>query len=277
MFFLLQLPKTEQQWRNISNGFRDRWNFPHCEGAIDGKHVLLQAPINSESEFFKYKKSFSIIMMAVVDFDYCFLFIDVGAQGRMNDAGVYVHTALYRKIVGNELPLPPPEPLPGRQKPVPYVFVGDDAFPLSPTLLKPYPGVQAAGSMQRIFNYRICRARRIVENGFGILASVFRVLRAPMLLEPTKAALICMTCTLLHNFLRRSGTSRNTYTPSGTFDTEENGDIIRGAWRQDSGMSSFIPLRNVARRPSQNAKDIQQEFAEYFMTTGAVDWQYDVQ
>lgn len=65
-----------------------------------------------------FYKSFSIIIMALVDWDYCFTFVDVGAQGRTNDVGVFTSTTMYRIIIRNE-------PLPGRQKPVPYVFIGD--------------------------------------------------------------------------------------------------------------------------------------------------------
>lgn len=107
--------------------------------------------------------------MALVNADYCFTFVDVGAQGRMNDAGVFACTSLYQKMVRGDLLLPPNRPLPGRQISVPYIMVGDDAFPLSTSLLKPYPGNHAKGSIERIFNYRLCRARRIVENVFGIL------------------------------------------------------------------------------------------------------------
>ncbi|PNF38605.1 hypothetical protein B7P43_G03964, partial [Cryptotermes secundus] len=266
-------PHSEEDWRRIANGFYQRWNFPQCVGAIDGKHVLLQAPFNSESKFFNYKKSFSIILLALVDADYCFTFIDVGAQGRMNDAGVFACTTLYRKMIRRELLLPPNEPLPGRHKSVPYIFVGDDAFPLSSSLLKPYSGNHAKGSIERIFNYRLCRARRIVENVFGILASVFRVFRTPMLIQPEKAAMVCMTCALLHNFLRRSNTSRQIYSPNGSFDYEEDGHLKPGTWRQETSNSSLTPLSKTPRKPSQEAKDIRKEFAEYFITNGAVEWQ----
>jgi hypothetical protein len=70
------------------------------------------------------------------------------------------------------------------------VFVADDAFPLHSNILKPYPGYQIKGSMERIFNYRISRAHTVVENVFGILYSVFRVLRKPILLDANKTQII---------------------------------------------------------------------------------------
>ncbi|KAJ8930503.1 hypothetical protein NQ314_016687 [Rhamnusium bicolor] len=219
----------------------------------------------------------SIILMALVDYEYCFTIVDVGTQGRMNDAGVYASTFIYRKMIRNELMLPPPEPFLGWHKPMPYVFVGDDAFPLSTTLMKPYPGNYESGSIDRIFNYRLCRARRIVENAFGILASVFRVFRSPILLQPEKAALVTLTCTLLHNFLRRSQTLRNKYTPNGTFDSEVDGNIIPGTWRQDTSMTSYYPLQKERQKSlSRGKRCSEKKFAQYFMTNGAVQWQSDV-
>lgn len=37
---VLKIP-NEDDWKNISDGFNERWNFPHCCGAIDGKHVSI--------------------------------------------------------------------------------------------------------------------------------------------------------------------------------------------------------------------------------------------
>jgi len=55
----------------------------------------------------------------------------------------------------------------GEKKNVPYHFIGDEAFPLSENLVKVYPGQHPKGSEGRIFNYSICRVRRVVENVFG--------------------------------------------------------------------------------------------------------------
>jgi hypothetical protein len=73
----------------------------------------------------------------------------------------------------NNLYLPQDEALPGRTIPVLYVIVADDAFPLTRHTMKPYATDLNKGSPKRVFNYRLSRARRIVENAFGLLASVF--------------------------------------------------------------------------------------------------------
>lgn len=65
--------------------------------------------------------------------------------------------------------LPKPEPISENGDNLPYCLVGDEAFPLKTYLLKPYPGKQNAEHEKRIFNYRLSRVRRTIENSFGIL------------------------------------------------------------------------------------------------------------
>nr|CAI5865066.1 unnamed protein product [Callosobruchus analis] len=271
----VNLPQGEQEWLNIAKQFNDVWNFPNCVGSVDGKHVVLQAPINTGSEFFNYKSTFSIVLMAVVDADYCFTFADVGCQGRISDGGVIKNTSFYKKLQGNELHLPSDNALPNTEKVLPYVFVADDAFPLEEHIMKPYPGSHQEDSIERIFNYRLSKARRVVENAFGILSVVFRVLRKPMLLEPHKAAKVVLACIYLHNYLRRSKSSRNIYTRQDTFDQEIDGKIIQGSWRQEreANPTSLLPILNIPRKSAGVSKDNRKQFAEYFKTVGRVPWQ----
>lgn len=112
-------------------------------------------------------------MFTVVDATYNFMYVNVGCQGRLSDGGVFSHTHFKMVFDNDTLDLPHPTALPGRDKPIPYTFVGDDALPLSVNLMKPYQGQYDKGSTKRIFNYRLSRARRIVENEFGIMSSVY--------------------------------------------------------------------------------------------------------
>jgi len=241
---------------------------------MDGKHVVLQAPFNSGSEFFNYKSTFSIVLFALVDANYNFIFVDCGCQGRISDGGVFKNSELFKNMENQSLSLPSPTPLPGRTKSIPYYMIGDEAFPLNNNLMKVYSGMHPKGSPKRNFNYRLCRARRVVENVFGISSSVFRVLRKPILLEPEKAEIIIMVVAHLHNFLRKSMHSVNMYTPPGTFDTENNGELTQGSWRMENqNANTLVSLRNVPRRSTLIAQEIRDEIADYCMNEGRVPWQ----
>ena len=69
---VIECPTTEQQWRGIADQFSNRWQFQHCLGALDGKHIAIKCPKNAGSEFYNYKGFHSIILMALVDGDYKF-------------------------------------------------------------------------------------------------------------------------------------------------------------------------------------------------------------
>ena len=169
----MPVPKQDD-WTEIADGFLNRWQFPNCIGAIDGKHVLIQAPPNSGSMYFNYKHTFSVVLMALVDYMYCFTVIDVGAYGSCSDGGIFARTDLGKSLERNSLELPPDKCLPGAHDigELPHVIVGDEAFPMKRNLMRPYPGRNLEDD-KRIFNYRLARARRIVENAFGLLASCF--------------------------------------------------------------------------------------------------------
>lgn len=86
---------TTGQLRENADKFFNRWNFPNCVAAIDGKHVRIKCPINSASAFFNYKDFFSIVLLALVDADYKFVAVDVGSYGREGDAGKTIYSFMY--------------------------------------------------------------------------------------------------------------------------------------------------------------------------------------
>lgn len=82
----MPIPK-EEDWRAIAAQFLERWNFPNCLGSIDRKHVVIQAPLCSGSQFYNYKGTYSVVHLAVEDVFYCFRVIDAGAYGKGREAG----------------------------------------------------------------------------------------------------------------------------------------------------------------------------------------------
>lgn len=265
------MPNTEAEWLKLANDFNTKWNFPNCIGALDGKHVNIKSPPNSGSLYFNYKGSYSIVLMALADADYKFSYINIGAPGRDSDGGVYNNCSLATAIENNSLNIPTTRPLPGRETPVPFVIVADDAFPLQTHIMKPF-AFRNQSIQERIFNYRLSRARRIIENVFGICSARFRILRRSVELPPRNMKKILCAIAVLHNFIMSRKESLDIYAPRGTFDFDNaDGTIIQGNWRSER--SDFMPLERVPKRMSLLAKNIREEFKEYFCREGEVSWQ----
>lgn len=128
---------------------------------------------------------FSIVLMAVVDSNYKFIMVDVGANRRMSNAVVITNTKFGQLLEKVELNIPPPKIMPNSNYQLPFVFVGDEVFALKDNFMKPFPQRNLTRE-ERVFNYRLSRARRIVENAFGILVSHFRLLLTTIHLSPEK-------------------------------------------------------------------------------------------
>jgi hypothetical protein len=108
-------------------------------------------------------------MLALVDYNYKFLAVDVGSYGKEGDAGIFAKSHRGNNF-SKAMKFPPPGPLPGTQTVLPYVILGDEAFKLTATSMRPYPHDQAKTDTDKaIYNYRHCFARRTCENAFGIL------------------------------------------------------------------------------------------------------------
>ena len=56
--------------------------------------------------------------------------VEAGANGRVSDGGVLSNTKFYEKLLDDDLKIPEPRQLPNSNETLPYVFIGDDAFPL---------------------------------------------------------------------------------------------------------------------------------------------------
>ena len=94
----LSAPKLPEDWENIAEQFMQLWNFPNCIGAIDGKHIPIECPINSSSLYHNYKGFFSIVLLAISDAHYSFSFVDIGDYGSNNDSGVLESSVVGKSI-----------------------------------------------------------------------------------------------------------------------------------------------------------------------------------
>ncbi|XP_026821209.1 protein ALP1-like [Rhopalosiphum maidis] len=105
------------------------------------------------------------------------------------------------KTTNDSLNIPKPNLIRGIQIPMPYVFVGDEAFGLSTNMLRPYAG-KCLLINKRIFNYRLSRARRYVECAFGILSNKWRIFHCAIDVDIELTIDIVKCCCVLHNFVR---------------------------------------------------------------------------
>ncbi|XP_042146973.1 protein ALP1-like [Ixodes scapularis] len=270
------------QWERIAAEFGRLCNFPNCVGALDGKHVAIQALSGAGSDTFNYKGFHSTVLMASCDATYKFTLVDVGQPGQFSDGGVFRESEMGRSMLTGELGLPPAGLLLQTETKLPFVFVGDEAFPLLPNLMRPFPRRELQ-LLSRVFNYRLSRARRIIENAFGILVARWRIFRQPIQASEKTLEAVVWACINLHNYLRVCDESEQghcRYCPQNYADHETPlGGVVSGGWRAD--VNDGTALSDVgcisSTVPGDRAKAVRDAFSRYFCSlTGEVPWQYSV-
>ena len=275
----LSCPTSPEDWKRIASKFETDWQFPHVIGAIDGKHIRIECPKNSGTLFHNYKGFFSLVLLAICDSNYCFTLYDVGGYGSNNDSGILANSEMGRQFEEQKLNLPDPDKLLGCNfEPLPYFLLGDEIFPLKSWLLRPYPGRSATEEEERIYNYRQSRARRVIENTFGILSARWRIFQTPIRAKVENAESYVLACLALHNYLRQ--TNNSAYTPAGFIDSEcSNGDIKQGEWQSlvsndanNGAIQNIRPIRGSRYR--EECIRMRDDLKDYFSSEyGSVPWQ----
>jgi len=179
----------------------------------------------------------------------------------VSDGGVFQNCSLYPALENGLLPEG-------------YCLVGDDAFPFKTYLIKPYnsvPLVQVTSRKEeKIFNYRLSRARRVVENTFGILVSRSLIFEKKVACKLSTVDKIVKACCALHNWLCKS--DLKTYLTLGSVDEEriDIGEFVPGRWR-----SEVTQMRTIARPVSgyKLAREFRDYTKRYVNNEGAVKWQ----
>ncbi|XP_047143531.1 uncharacterized protein LOC105848991 isoform X2 [Hydra vulgaris] len=192
----VKFPLSVENLNKHSRDFEAILGFPQCVGAVDGCHIPISAPKDQATSYYNYNGWYSIVLFAVVDSRYRFIYTSVGLPGRNNDSYILQNSSLKGilesnlfdkccKELGDSL--------------VPLCLIGDSAFPLTRHLLKPYPENLELSEIQKNFNKILCGARRVVENAFGRVKARFRVICKRMECDINFATRIVNACVTLHN------------------------------------------------------------------------------
>ena len=106
------------------------------------------------------------------------------------------------------------------------------------------------------------------------MANRFCIFLSTMEISPENVENVTLQICVLHKFLRKKLPLR--YTPAGSFGSEdiESGYIIPGSYRLNGSDESMHSVNVVgSNNHSQNCKEINEKYCEYFNTVGQVPWQ----
>ncbi|CAN7946620.1 unnamed protein product, partial [Ixodes hexagonus] len=190
----IRFPRTSELAEHLRQ-FAAVTGFPQGMGALDGCHIEVSPPKDHATDYNNYKGWYSTILLAVVDHNYKFMYVNVGSPGRNHDAAVFRRSRLPSVLAGNLFKR--------EAKNIQGVHVGpvllaDQAFPLLSSIMKPYPHPGPTGSPSQVFNYHLSSARRVVENAFGRLKARFRILQN-LECDIDNVNGIIRSCCVLHN------------------------------------------------------------------------------
>ena len=144
------------------------------------------------------------MLLALVDANHLFTWVQVGAPGAASDTQLWNELTLRDAVFTNSIDISQQEPLPVDKRPIPYFIIGDNAFALNEWMLKSF----AAAPLEEdewVFNYRLSHGRRCAENAFGTLANRWGCLLTTLRREPQNVEIMVNACITLHNMLRTAG------------------------------------------------------------------------
>ena len=119
-----------------------------------------------------------MVLLPICDAKYCFTYIDFGQHENTSDSSVLKSSDLYKAFKEYKFNVVAPIEAEGFKDPLPHFLLGYDIFTLKTWLMRPFPG--SLDDSQKIFNYRLSRARRTIENTFGILVARWQIFKRPI-------------------------------------------------------------------------------------------------
>eukprot|EP00732_Lithocolla_globosa_P002198 Lithocolla_globosa_v1_NODE_1377_length_2621_cov_9.489478.p1 type:complete len:410 gc:universal NODE_1377_length_2621_cov_9.489478:1368-139(-) len=175
----------------IADGFKRRANNPlwGCVGALDGLAIKIKQPTTKSCKdvrsYYNRKGFFAVILEAVVDSNYKFLFGSSRCCGSTHDSVAWGITSLARAIAEGKLRYP-------------FFLVGDDAYSCCNSLVTPWPGKNLP-LYKDAYNFWTSSSRTCSEQAFGILVARWGILWKPLSCDYHKVPKVVMCLLKLHN------------------------------------------------------------------------------
>ena len=191
-----------RELQRVMAGFKKLCKLPMCAGAMDGTFMKIVKPVVWGDSYWSYKSYPAVLILAVVDVDGIFTFVDAGRAASLGDAYVFNRSRLRKKLEDGSWLSDGITKLVSGQRIKPYLLA-DSAFGASQHVVKgfkhpPQPGRQTS------FNSAVNQGRKVVETAFGRLKGRFRVLKSNFIRDPEFAAEVAMLCCALHNMCTRA-------------------------------------------------------------------------
>ena len=197
----------EDEADEISKRFESITHLPNIVGAIDGSHIPITPPEEGNADFINRKCSHSVVLQAIVDDQYLFRDVSCKLPGSCHDVDALKESNFY-KNVGNIMPKGS-KSIDGKE--IPYVILGDPAYPLLPWLLKNYNYDRNISPEMDSFNVYLNKGRVVVENAFGRLKARWRILCKRSEVNHKFMATIVLACCILHNICEMSKETHVSY------------------------------------------------------------------
>jgi len=140
--------------------------------------------------------------------------------------------------------------------------------------MKPFTGDNLTDE-QRIFNYRLSRARRTIENAFGILVTKWKILQSRIDAQPKVASKIVLAAVAVHNYCLFEGRDcRNV--PENFLDFEIGDAAVEGGWcdhLQGGSAGRNVEPLGGGGNATQRAARIRDRLRRFFVEDAPLEWQ----